>query len=91
MEEKLDKLPVNNIIVNDGNKEYKTSEVLNNPKLYNLVLRSLFTGSYAHLYEEINKENGCVYLITDEYNETVKTELRNVSSQLYDRWIHGVD
>jgi hypothetical protein len=81
-----EKLPIDNVIVSDGINEYKTDQIYSNPKIRTLVNNAIYLDGFLQLIEQINKENGTVYITTDSDFSTYKSHLKNVSIELLDLW-----
>ena len=81
-----EKLPINNVIVNDGINEYENDRIYSNSKIRTLVSNAIYLGGFLDLIEQINDENGIVYIKTNSDFSTWKADLKNVSIELLDLW-----
>ena len=81
-----EKLPIENIILNDGTNEYNTEQIYSNPKIRTLVNNAIYLGGFPELIKQINDENGIVYIKTNSDFSTWKADLKNVSIELLDLW-----
>lgn len=80
-------MKINNIIIFDGKKEFEKDVIESDLKLKHLANTLTAFGGYPTLVERINKENGLLYITTDPNHESGKTELRNVSKELYSEYL----
>tara|TARA_R110000868_G_scaffold385108_1_gene652843 strand:+ start:487 stop:759 length:273 start_codon:yes stop_codon:yes gene_type:complete len=84
--EESEKLPIDNVIVSDGINEYDIDKIYSNPKIRTLVNNAIYLGGFPELIEQINNENGTVYITTDSDFSSWKADLKNVSIELLDLW-----
>jgi hypothetical protein len=81
-----EKLIINNVVVNNGIKEYGVNEIYLNPKIRTLVNNAIAFSNIANIYEKINNEKGILYITSNSDFSSWKSELRNVSNELLDTW-----
>lgn len=81
-----EQLPIKNIIVSDGTNEYDSDKIYSNPKIRTLVNNAIYLGGFPSLIEQINNENGTVYIKTNADFSYWSADLKNVSMELLDLW-----
>jgi len=77
---------IKNVIVNNGIREYNSDEIKENQNILNLVNAGIILGGFSEIIDEINEENGLIYIVSDVNFTKGKSELKNVSIELLDKW-----
>ena len=75
-----------NVIIFDGEREYSNVDIITNTKLRLLRNTVISLGGFASIAEEINNENGVVYITADKLLESGTGKLKGVSAELYDKY-----
>src|SRR5690606_10456609 len=83
---KFKKMLIKNVIVNNGIREYNSDEIKENQNILNLVNAGIILGGFSEIIDEINEENGLIYIVSDVNFTKGKSELKNVSIELLDKW-----
>ena len=76
-------LKVNNVIINNGDREFSKNEIENDFNLSNVVNRAVVFKGIATLLDQINTENATLYILSDSEYSVRKIEILNASEELY--------
>jgi hypothetical protein len=81
-----EKLPIDNVIVNNGINEYNTEQVYFDKKLYSLVHKTinfkLLQSWSSHLIKKINTEGAILIINTDTQHKKNEISIQNASAEL---------
>ena len=78
---------IKNIIVNNGIKEYNSSEIKSDERILTLVKAGLIINGFTpNIVKKINAENGLIYIASNLNFTNGKCELKNVSTDLLLEW-----
>jgi hypothetical protein len=75
-----------NTIIFNGVKEFKYNEILHDKDLYSFVNRCILKAPVS-LFMDVINENGIIYITSDTELSEAHFELKNVSKELYDKFI----
>ncbi|TLP70532.1 hypothetical protein [Maribacter sp. ACAM166] len=81
-----EKLPINNVIINDGLNEYNTEQIYTDKNIYGLAQRTisfkLLQPWNSHLIDKINLEGATLIIKTDSEHKKNEISIQNASPEL---------
>ncbi|SIQ53637.1 hypothetical protein [Maribacter ulvicola] len=81
-----EKIPIDNVILNDGTNEYDTDQIYSDKRLYGLVHKTinykLLQSWNYHLIEKINTEGATLIINTDTQHKKNEISIQNASTEL---------
>nr|WP_314895592.1 hypothetical protein [uncultured Flavobacterium sp.] len=78
---------LDNIIIFNGEKEYLKKDILSDKELFKCFNNYYNFHLPKDLIKDMVKENGIIYLVTDEKFKIFSLTLKNISPQLNDQFL----
>lgn len=85
-----EKIPIENVIVNDGTNEYNIDQIYSDKRLYSLTQKTinfkLCQPWNSYMIEKINSEGATLVINTDSQHEKNELSIRDSNAELTDEF-----